>query len=85
VVLLDGIRDVQLVGMGPDCPDDLVGPVVLVLQLLAWPFGAPVPSVHPDEVVWLEGRCWGPSDVRVVLLSGFSLPHLTSGHLVDSV
>ena len=82
---MDGIRDVQFVGVGSDRPDDSVGPVVLVFQLPTWPFGAPVPSVYPDEVVGLEGWSWDPSDVRVILLSGLGVPHLVSGDLVDSV
>jgi len=82
-VVLDGIRDVQFVGMGSYRSDDSVRSMVLVFELPARPFGAPVPSVHPDKVVGLEGRCRGTLGIRVVLLSGLRIPHLAHGHLVD--
>jgi hypothetical protein len=84
-VLLDRVRDIQLVGVGTDCPGDPVRAMVLVLQLPAWSFGAPVPPVHPNEVVGLEGWCWGASDVRAVLLPGLGIPHLAPDHLVDLI
>jgi len=84
-VFLDGIRDVQFVGMGSYRSDDSVGSIVLVFALPARPFGAPVPSVHPDKVVGLEGQCRGTLGIRVVLLSSLYIPHLAPGHLVDPV
>ena len=84
-MLLDGIRDVQFIGMGSYRWDDSVRSMVLVFELLTQPFGASVPSVHPDKVVGLEGRCRGTLGVRVVLLSGLCIPHLAPGHLLDPV
>jgi len=84
-VLLDGIRDVQFVGLGSYYSDDSVRSMVLVFEIPAWPFGAPVPSVHPDKVVGLEGRFRGMLGICVFLLSGLRILYLAPGHLVDLV
>ena len=84
-MLLDGIWDVQFIGMGSYRSDDSVRSMVLVFELPARPFGAPVPSVHPDQVVGLEGRFRGTLGIRVFLLSGLRIPHLAPGHLMDLV
>ena len=84
-MFLDGIRDVQFVGMGSYRSVDTVGSMVIVFEYPARPFGAPVPSVHPDKVVELEGQCQSTLEIRVVLLSGLRIPHLAPDHLVDPV
>ena len=84
-MLLDGVGDIQLIGMSTDCPHNSVRSVVLVFQLPAWSFGAPVPTVHLYEIIGLEAwrRC--PPDVCAVLLPGLGIPHLAPGHLMDLV
>jgi len=84
-VLLDGIQDVQFIGLGSYRSDDSVRSMVLVFEIPARPFGAPVPSVHPDKVVGLEGRFRSTLGIRVFLLSGLRIPYLAPGHLVDLV
>jgi hypothetical protein len=84
-MLLDGIRDIQLISASADRTGNSVGSMMLIFQFPAGSFGTPVSSIHLDEVLELENRRWSSSDIRNILLPGLSIPHLAPAHLVDLV
>jgi len=75
-------RYIGLVSMGANGSKDMVGSMVLILQLPAWPFSTPVPSIHPDQVTSLEGRSRYTVAVCILLLSGLCISHLCSCQIV---
>ena len=73
---------VELVCMGANASKVTVGPMMLILQLLAWPLGELVPSINPDHVSRQKGRSWNTAPVCILLLSGLCILHFCSCQIV---